>query len=298
MTVSEGTPRRRRYEASGQHRAITPKKVRLLQFIAENGYLTTFQIAGIAGITYKVAGNDLRDLFHAGLVAKIAVPRIGTEETDDLNDPSLIYGSAPDIYYASRTGLRYLFEADLIDRETARRPPPNYGPSNTYFLRHELQVRDVRVWISQLLRAYPDHSLTAWRMGSEAHLDPVRPDAWFVYQMPGAALLGFLEIDRGTEIERKWQEKGTAYQELLAHPEQVEAVTGKKRGRVLTIVPNEKRRIQLCSYLWEWCEHDAAWADRFIFATREVMKTPDLTRPLWQVPGRVELLPLVPPDKL
>ena len=118
--------RKRRYEgATGQaNHPITPLKVKLLLHIAECQMLSTPQLLALSGYTKKSAYKHLRDLLDHGLIAIIGVPRASLAPLEAGNDSGLLFGSAPNIYVATKTGLRLLYDAGLIDRETMNAKPP------------------------------------------------------------------------------------------------------------------------------------------------------------------------------
>lgn len=309
MTEAFKGNRRPRYEsASGQAaHPITPLKVKLLTYIAECQMLSTPQLLALSGYTKKSAYKHLRDLLDHGMISVIGVPRASLAPLEAGNDSSLLFGSAPNIYVASKAGLRLLYDAGLIDREVMNAKPPNYGPRNSLFLAHELGVRDVRVWLEQLNRHYGSAhgGVLQWQHGTNAEIELdgdtnsyprwVRPDAWFVYGLrdPGK-LVGLVEIDRGTERgQSRWAEKFAGYARLFAGNRILE-VTGQKQARVLVITPDATRRDTLAGWLRDWLGEAGLPPDRFWLAEKAVMGNVDLRAAVWRVPERDDLMPLVP----
>ena len=259
-------PRRKRYQrasTSDTTATLTPLKVRILRYMAECRLLSLPQIASLAELSAKGARRQMRQLFDLGLVDIVPVPRAALAETDAPNDSTLLYGSAPNIYVPSASGLRHLLEMGIIDKAMAKRAIPVYGPKNGLFLRHELMVRDVRVWLETCARHHGgEHRVLAWRDGNEAAIEMgsgsvrrVLPDAWFVYQVraepKSVVLVGIVEVDRGTERGLvRWQEKADAYAALFASDALLKA-TGYKNARVLVVTPNAVRREQLADLIAE-----------------------------------------------
>jgi hypothetical protein len=303
--------RRKRYGTGEPEHPMTPMKLRLLRFVAECGLLSTPQVAALSGHTMKSAYKHLRDLQDHELVQVVAVPRAALSDWSENNDAALLYGSAPKVYQPTREGLHLLFEEGLIGKREAARPIPAYGPKNSLFLAHELEVRDVRVWLEMLRHAHPEHAgVLDWRDGTDAEIAlgpaapagrPVaqrraRPDAWFVYGLRnGGKLVGLVETDRGTERgAERWEQKVTAYADLYALGERIREVTGQQSARVLVMTPDAARREWLTAFLDERLAGAGVPPDRFWLAERAVLDDTDLSRAVWRVPGRDALMPLVP----
>ena len=300
-------PRRRRYDRAPSSAAVlslTPTKTRMLLLLAELRFLSLPQIARLCcpaerrDLSEKSARRQMRALFDAGLVDVLPVSRAALTPSEAPNDASLLYGSAPNVYAPTATGLDALYKAGLRGREPKGRSKPAYGPKNSLFLAHELAVRDVRVWLEEVARG-GGYELEAWHDGEEAAIDLarnqapfwVRPDAWFVLRLPKAVLVGLVEVDRGTERgDRRWQEKLTAY-EALFEDRDLAAVTGYVNARVLVITPNPGRRDRLAGFI---ADQDGPVESKFWIAASEVMAVPSLSAKCWQHPLGSALKPLVP----
>lgn len=287
--------------------ALTPPRWRLLQAVADYGLISRPQLARLCGPSEKSVQRGARALFDGGLVDIVAVPRAALAEPGQANDASLLFGSAPNIYVPTRAGLRLLHEHGLIE---APRPVPAYGPRNGLFLRHELALRDVRLWLDLTARPDVGQALEVWRDGVEALIDlgraapprAVRPDAWFVYRLPGpkggrsAVLAGAVELDRGTERgASRWGEKVAAYEALFAGRHWA-VTTGYVNGRVLIVCPDERRHVWLARFLREHAPSEM-WP-RFWLTTRSMLTRPDLGAAAWRQPGSDLLRPLVPAELL
>jgi DNA-binding transcriptional ArsR family regulator len=301
MTGSTERPvRRRRYTRQPLQRvvALTAPKAALLQTVGDYGVVSLPQLAALVGPSAKSVRRHLRQLFDAGLVEVIAVPRVAlVEPARGLNDPSLLYGSAPNLYSLTRTGLAALGELGLAEGTSVR--PERYGPRNGLFLAHELMVRDVRVWFELSARVCAGHALERWEDGAAARLDlgaagQLHPDAWMVYRLGPQRLAALLEVDRGTERNgQRWREKLAAYGALFQNG-RLQAVTGQGKARVLVVAPDARRRDQLATLVAERASPELA--GRFWFAAFPLLDTPGVGRPGWRRPGRSSLEPLLPPE--
>ena len=297
--LDDQSGRRRRYERRTSEKllALTARKRRLLQLVGQYRLLSLPQAAALADLSAKASRNHLRKLFDAGLVEVIATSRAALADLDTPNDPRLLYGSAPGIYRLAPAGLQVLKSLDLAGgvHLTSER----YGPKNSLHLAHELAIRDLLVWFARSARTHADHVLETWRVGGEAEIDLqratppklCRPDAWLVYRMGERVLVGLLEADRGTERgDRRWQEKIAAYQALFAS-DRLRETTGYQKARVITIVPDARRRDHLAEFV---TQHASPWlARRFWFAGRSLLNTPDLFVAGWRQPGSQLLRPLL-----
>jgi hypothetical protein len=304
MAVSiERTTRRRRYTRQLQDGvfAVTPQKGELLRYVAEYGIVSLPQLALLTELSPKGARRHLRELFDRGLVEVIAVPRVAlVEPARGLNDPSLLYGSAPNLYQISRAGLQALKELGL--GEEARLRGERYGPRNCLFLAHELAIRDVRVWFELSARAQPDHELETWRDGASAAIDlgadgprQLCPDAWLVYRFGEKRLVALLEVDRGTERGgQRWREKLAAYAELYQEG-RLKAAIGYQKARVLVVTPDARRRDQLAALITAHAAPDLA--GRFWLAERRVLGIPGGQYPGWRQAPSPSLQSLLPAER-
>lgn len=285
--------RRRRLKPSGRPRTgMTPIKVRILRYVAECGFLTTSQAALIMGMTTEAVYAHLSTLFDLYLLDRFVVPYASVAPPGE-NGPNIAYGASENIHRASRSGLRYLLQAGLIDENLAARTLPDYGPKNALFLAHELLVRDVRVWLEVCSRANGGH-VEQWADGTGAHLPPARPDAWFVYGLTNErALVGLVEADRGTERGRQWEWKARDYEEMLAGPALSQATGGNTKARLVIVTQSEGRRERIAELLSE----TSIAAISFV-ATQDDLQAGGLERPIWNTPPEPYLVPLVPPHLL
>lgn len=277
---------------------ITPLKLRLILFLAECQILTVPQLAGLTGMSRKAVQLHMRDLFDLGLVTRVGVPRTALADLDTPNDPSLLWGRAPIIYHLSKDGAKTLVEHGFVSKEDVA-VIPELGPKNALFLAHELQVRDVRVWLERLSRQYPHRGVLSWNDGTKSVVGPARPDAVFVYQLGEMTMVGLVEIDRGTERGlNRWREKFAQYQAVY-HTDAIAQATGYKVGRVLIICPDARRLENIAIILDRLLQTEPMLPDRLWLTERSTLDTIDLAAPTWRLAGKPgERRPLVPPSVL
>jgi hypothetical protein len=276
--------------------ALTPQKLALLAAVSELGIASLPQLAALAGPSVQSARRHLRVLFDEGLVHLVPVGRAALADPTRTSDPSLLYGSAPNIYTLTRGGWQRLQDLGV---EAAGSVPPRYGPQNGLFLAHELAIRDVRVWLALAARQNESERLERWVDGAPAAIElgrtrsprQVRPDAWFLYRVGTKALVGLVELDRGTERgSRRWEEKVAAYGALFAG-DRLQELTGYANARVLVVTPTARRRDWLTEFIGGHAPPELA--GRFWLAERRMLRAPDLKEIGWQQPGTKLLLPLL-----
>jgi hypothetical protein len=304
-TVPDKATRRRRYErASNEGCALTPRKQAILLHLAKYRLLSLPQLSLLENLEVKALRKHLRPLFDAGLIRVVGIPRVLLADTDDPNDPTLLYGSAPNIYQPTKEGVRLLWELGHVDRATRDKVIPEYGPKNAYFLVHEVQIRDIRVWLARREQE-EGGEVIAWHDGSEAYFDlssvpnaplkSVRPDAWFGYKsLSGQVLVSLVEIDRGTERGGgRWKDKMEQYGALFGGGRGViKATTGYEAARVLVIVPTAVRREWLAQFIAKEAATEFV-RDRFWIVVRKDLEQATLTSAVWQRAGMNGLHPLL-----
>lgn len=302
---ARGRLRRSRYarDPAAAPRALTPAQARALRTVADFRFASLPQLVRLHGGSPKSVQRAMRALFDAGLVDVIPVPRALLAEPGDANDASQLYGSAPNVYAPTRAGLKLLHENCWTDAAPSKTA---YGPKNALFLRHELEVRDVRVWLTLAAAARPGAGILAWHDGAAATIGlgtdrapkQVRPDARFVLRLGRAGgreavLVGLAEADRGTERgEKRWGEKLEAYGSLFAG-DRLRDATGYVNARVLVVCPDVRRRDALAALIAR--RADPALAARFWLGARDALERPDLTRSDWRRADGALLRPLAPP---
>ena len=170
----EGGERRGRYTRHPAPIALlTPLKLKLLGFLVECRILSLPQLASLGQLSQKATRRQMRALFDAGLVEVVAVSRAALAPEDAPNNEKLLFGTAPNFYTPTAAAVKALVDSGTLVRHYLKRSAPFYGPKNGLFLRHELLVRDVRVWLEQLAFAGLGRTMR-WEDGVDAALD-LRP---------------------------------------------------------------------------------------------------------------------------
>jgi hypothetical protein len=296
-TVGDTVLRKKRFERSADAKpvSLTPQKLTALSLLLDYRFLIVPHLMRLTGISDQTARRCFRDLCDAGLVEKIAVPRAALAEENDANDAGLAFGSAPTIHALTKAGAQV--DAGMAERDALKRPPVDYGPKNSLFLRHEMFVRDIRVWLATLTG--DGVGLRSWRDADDCVFPlpgglKLRPDGGFILDVGErdgrkALLAGFIEADRGTERGlTRWSEKVRAYAALFADPANVVAATGFRHVRVLIVARTVARR----DWIWEAIEEIGAELglgpeilERFWVTDKGSLKDEGLDSERWRVPG-------------
>lgn len=290
MTASSESERRRRFEPGDAKYGMTPPKATVLWYVAQCGFLTTSQVARIAGITRKSAYNHLRDLFDHGLSDRLAVPYADLAPPDK-PDPGVSWAPGENVHYVTKAGVKWLADAGHLPEEAIIRPPSI--PARGLFLAHEVLVRDVRVWLEMCSRAHGG-AVTYWVDGEDAHFSVVRPDAWFLYKLPsGRTLVGLVEADRKTERGGRWAAKAAGYTSLLGSDELAAKTGGRRYARVVAVTLDSARRDRIIADV----EASPAGESTFCAAITDLTEG-GLNKAVWRHRGSAELVSLVPVSSL
>lgn len=288
--------RRRRFERGEPEHPMGPLDTRAVLEVAKMGMATVPQVAGLLGWTERAASNHLRNAYDHGYLERYGVTR---PQIAAAGGSELLFGSAPIVYALAREGLRAVTQAQLLAAaEVADVPQVS---TKSLFVAHELMVRDVRVWLARVQRAYPAHrGLREWVHGPRGAIDlgrseyprQCRPDARLTYGLHEKTLAAFVEADRGTETSpARWEEKVAQYVPVLSTG-LVAQVTGQELARVLVFCLDAARREWIAATLSRSLPRELR--DRFWLCEASAMGTTDLAAPAWRVPGVPNLMPLVP----
>jgi len=261
-----------------------------LLWLAQFGVLSTPQLVRLIGRYEKGVQRSMRAVFDAGLVEVIPIPRAALAPPGTPEDHRLLFGSAPNVYRLSKTGVKYLAGEGIAEPIT----PPTIGVKNTLFAAHELQVRDFLVWLVESCRLY---RLEVLRTSVDRPvLGEAMPDALFIVKLTQGRLVGLVECDRGTERGvSRWQNKARSYAQMFASGALQEATGGLRNARILVTTPSITRRNQLAGLIRELSPE---LASQYWLTTVDTLERPGFTEPVWIRATGGEALALVPPDRV
>jgi hypothetical protein len=276
-------------------------RLAVLQEIAVFGLVSLPQLALLHGVSHKTMSRITRPLFDAGRIAILSTPRALLAPPDVSLSPRLLFGSAPNIYQATKSGLALLAEHGLIEPGQYPRSPKGRAGM---FLAHELFISDLRIFLLRSAAQHAGHQLETWHQGESAAMvlglsaNPatIRPDAWCVYRLGLNVLVIAWEADRHTERgDKRWDEKVAGYQSLFESG-RLKTLTGYQNARVLTVTLSAARRDWIAEHIAKKARPEIA--ARFWVAERSVLETADLSAPMWRRPQERALVPLLPPSNL
>jgi DNA-binding transcriptional ArsR family regulator len=284
-------PDRRRVFARGKAaHPLTPIKLSILKWIGHLGISTTEHHCRLLALSDQAARKHLRDLYDMGLADRTGISRVHMAGPDVPNDPSLLYGHPTVIHLLTKEGRETVQEHGLEPEQLSA--IPKVGPKNPFKVVHELSVRDVRVWLNLNETSYGDQ-VRGWYCGAAAVIGlgrkqppyEVRPDAVFTYEGKNQTLYGLLEVDRGTESKRVWEEKLAAYHYLLSE----------RMGTIVITVPTYARLTELATWTAPLFQQYSALANRVFVTEHKNMRFGSVYARCWNRPGSSSYEPLMPP---
>lgn len=217
---------------------------------------------------------------------------------DRLQLPVLIgQGRQPFVYSLDQNGAQVVVAELSMSRPDVDWHPRHNHVKDPYRLEHDLANNDLWVMLDRLVQARAVE-MSYWLTQHHLHtpkfkqklpylvVDRVRkskrPDSYFALRFPGYTALAhfFYEEDRGTQGQKQWQEKVTAYINFK-HSGEAEAHFGSRNFRVLTKTTTPKR----LANLKQWTE-EAGGDAMFWFTTQDclsIWRPHLLLDPIWQV---------------
>lgn len=266
-TSNNASPRRRRFERGDANHPLTTAKLGVLRLVAESRFLSTPQVAALAGLSEKAARDHLRDLFDLGLTEAVPMPRVALD--------GAVFGLAAKLHVATRKGM----DTAEVDGKPAKITPAMYA-----YLSHELCVRDVLVWLDAAARRRQEERVLRWNCGSVPAVQGIKPDAVFTYEFGerDSLVSGMVEVDMGTERGGRfdrWAAKIAGYAALFADEDRmgVESLTGTERARLVVTVPTQRR----ADWVLERCNGTAAEPFTWV-AVRSELAGADMHAPVWR----------------
>lgn len=284
-----------------QQPVITPPQEAILRELLTYFYLTSHQVCRLlyspGSLTY--VQTSLKRLTDAGFCQRIFLPR-----------PTQ-HGSAPSVYTLANRGLNYL---RALGTEVPTRYRPSEEAEHSYlFLRHTLFLNDSLIAIQLLTRRYPQinidtmlHERTLkhepmYVQDADGNKQVVVMDAWLDLNLNGSQRMCLgLEIDMGTEEQRKWRRKSYGLARVCSQGLYQERFG--TNSLTIAVLASGQRRL---SNLLRWTELELAdlpdkddAADLFRFTTLPAAEaTPEqlFCSPCWYKPFSSDRMPLIDP---
>lgn len=272
---------------------LSPADAAILRAFGRYHYLTARQVTRLhyAASSLTHVQEKLKRLTDAGYLRTNFRYREGRS------------GSSPYIYSLSLQGRRVL---EKLGMEVTYRPTPSEQRAyKALFFDHTIAVNDVLIAVERLARQRNDVELLALkaerelkRLGSRVPLGSgeqvwVHLDGWFTLQFDESPWPTGLELDRGTEQQRRWRKKVTAL--LTWHRQVYPELFGMSALTIMVVIvpPDAVSRDKRLAELLYWTEQELTTlgqireGQRFYFTTQNPSETdPEefFFAPLWFCP--------------
>jgi hypothetical protein len=277
---------------------LTPRDIELVLAIHAHRVLRRDQVQRLLFPSKNTANERLKRLHQHGYLVRRRLP------------VEYGLGSSQALYLLARRGAQLVAErlgVDIADVDWS----PARNRVSTFFLEHTIAINDVRIAVT-LAAARRGYAVERWIAEDELKRAPERvaiedgdhqsttvafvPDGYFLLNLGPRRASFFLEVDRATMANARWARKVRAY---LAYVRSG-AYARRYRSnclRVLTVTTSEKRMRNLLRTTKTACA-DGSAAHMFWFTWLDQV-TPEavLSAPIWHIPGRSELVPLISPKR-
>lgn len=280
------------------YRPLSPQDALILRNLARFHYLVARQVCRLlyspSSITY--VQTRLKLLTEEGFCQRIWLPKRAR------------YGSAPAVYTLARRGINYMAAAGV---DVIRRYHPAEQEARSFlFLNHTIALNDFLISAELLGRWAPEFKLArllherelkrkpVYVSSDQGRRVPVIPDAWLDFRIQDSFQVCMaVEIDRGTEEQKRWREK-VARLLLYADGPYQEAFGTRSLTFAVATTAGYWRLMELMA--WTRAELEArreqSQADLFLFAHIEP-DTIDPERvflsPIWRQPFNEEPIALL-----
>jgi len=259
---------------------LQPRDREIISAVYEFGFLVRDQIQRLFDFNCTTRVNiRLRKLFDHGYLLRKFMPTL--------------LGSSKAIYFIGEKGIKLVSEVSGIDPLEIRKRQKSYFERKELFLNHDLLVNEMRINLYQAVDHHGSLKMDRWLSSVDCLLeytvfDPksnrefkkvFRPDGYFRYFYDNRLFGCFLEMDRSTMSNGRFQSKVKTYLEYARSGLYTQRY-GLKFFRVLVVTETRKRLLNLKSAT-------GALTDKIFWFTAVGNLVPDkiLSR-IWERPGR------------
>jgi hypothetical protein len=247
----------------------------ILAAVGQHRFLSREQIERLFFGTTTRANFRLQKLYQHKFLNRLHLPTVR--------------GSSQAIYCLDRNGVEVAAEALGVPPATI---PWKYKNRDVgaLFLKHLLGVNDVRIAFEVAARENSGHELLLWLPEQDAKngygwhsgSKVLAPDAYGRYGFGDRVISFFVELDRATMTNKRWQEKVDRYLEYSASGRYEERF-GMKLFRVLVVTTTPQRRSNLLSVTAERTDK------MFWFTTLESIRDRGVLGAGWSRSGSIGL---------
>ena len=268
-------------------RAKNPKPIflqerdqEMLVSVYEFGFLTRQQIQRLFNFNCVTRINvRLRKLFDHGYLSRRFLPTIK--------------GSSQTLYFLGPRGMELISERTGHDALEIKKKQKNCYERKELFFDHDLLLNDVRIGVYKALAGMPGTALDRWVSYTDCLQEwnlfsqklnrqckvALRPDGYFRY-LSEAKLFGcFLEVDRSTMSNGRFQSKVKLYLDYIRsglYP----AKYGLQFFRVLVVTETRQRLLNLMSVTGQLTDKI------FWFGLADHLKAGRVFDSIWERPGK------------
>jgi hypothetical protein len=226
---------------------LQPRDEKIIHKVYEFGFLTREQIQRIFNFNCTVRANiRLRKLFDHGYLSRRFAPTIR--------------GSRRAIYFLGSKGVQVVSQLSGTDPLETREIQRKSFEKKDLFFNHDILVNDVRISFDQAMNGSDSFKLDQWMTPADCiHeytiFNPAlnqeikkvfKPDAYFRYISRGKLFNCFLEVDRSTMSNSRFESKVLSYLEY-AQSGLYQHRYGFKFFRVLVVTKTRERLLNLKS---------------------------------------------------
>jgi len=308
VILAEVTPKTTKRYIPSYKRADTPPPIQVTErdkqiilAVYEHRLLSAHQIEALFFPTNSSATHSRRSacqrrlqlLYHHSFLDRLPQPII------------LGAGRLPFVYALDEAGANFVTSHLGVDRAQVGWKP-KHNQLGTQFQDHSLAVNDVRVVVQllvnqgrvELVQWLDELTLKSAVMNEKvpylvhgARIERKYADGYFILQLPQTEQQAhfFLEVDRGTMSNSRWQDKVKAYQEFR-QSRQSKRHYGTNNFRVLAVTTSDQRLKNLKRAT------ERAGGDHFFwFITQQevdIWQPEMFLEPVWRIATKEETLPL------
>lgn len=194
--------RRSPFKRSKNPLVLQERDKKIIALCHDYRFLTQEQIRLLAGFGSQVrAGIRLRKLFDNGYLSRRFLP--------------VFQGRAKILYFPGPKGAEIISEQSGIDPLKIKQKRKQLLEIRNFSLPHYLLINEFRLAFSLASKSNPEISLKSWKTQKEIPLSleekEFYPDAYFIYGYRSKLYSLFLEIDRSTETNKRFQGKAENY---------------------------------------------------------------------------------------
>ncbi len=236
-----------------------------------------------------LSSGQIRDMFFGCATrSNIRLRKLWEHEYVDRHylRPLVFHGSSQAIYSLGKSGVDVVAESLDVDREEVRKNRHKVRDLKPFFIEHVLSVNDFRInfetaaekhqqvqlerWINEIDLQDEYETRTAGRLTKRL----IRPDGYGRYSHKGKLYSFFLELDRATETNGRFERKARSYLDY-GKSGRYPQTFGVRFFRVL-VVTTTLRRLKNLKATTQGFTHGLFW-----FTTLDKIRKGEIFGPIW-----------------